>query len=180
MGKRKIEHEHHRRRCWIFLAADHPMTCQKTDTTQVCLGLILFGVYHQKERGEFWPVSMSRDSSIRGYLLPSVAGQVGRKAHQTIVGFDRGFLDSGVAAAETSSTAAAGLVLNRREWGRDQDEAALQQAIEASKQDMDRQQSRRNEEDIVLEYIKKQGLPEEEYREKMMNKGKENECPVVH
>ncbi|KAG6122839.1 hypothetical protein E4U13_001110 [Claviceps humidiphila] len=43
-------------------------------------------------------------------------------------------------------------------------EASLQQAIELSKQDMDCYQPRRNEEDIVLEYIKKQSLAEKDHR----------------
>ncbi|KAG6239630.1 hypothetical protein E4U48_007384 [Claviceps purpurea] len=46
-------------------------------------------------------------------------------------------------------------------------EASLQQAIELSKQDLDCYQTRRNEEDIVLEYMKKQSLAEKEYRQNM-------------
>ncbi|KAG6108678.1 hypothetical protein E4U13_006331 [Claviceps humidiphila] len=45
------------------------------------------------------------------------------------------------------------------------DEASLQQAIELSKQESDCYQTRRNEENIVLEYMKKQSLAEEEYRQ---------------
>ncbi|KAG5996656.1 hypothetical protein E4U52_006097 [Claviceps spartinae] len=47
------------------------------------------------------------------------------------------------------------------------DEASLQQAIELSKQELDCYQTRRNEENIVLEYMKKQSLSEEEYRQNM-------------
>lgn len=54
------------------------------------------------------------------------------------------------------------------------DEVFLQQAIEASKKEMHRQQSQRNEEDIVLEYVKKQSLAEEEYR-RALNKGNDGE-----
>ncbi|GAB0134164.1 hypothetical protein EsDP_00002546 [Epichloe bromicola] len=54
------------------------------------------------------------------------------------------------------------------------DEVFLQQAIEASKKEMDRQQSQRNEENIVLEYVKKQSLVEEEYR-RVLNKGNDGE-----
>ncbi|KAG5914012.1 hypothetical protein E4U61_006198 [Claviceps capensis] len=46
-------------------------------------------------------------------------------------------------------------------------EASLQQAIELSKQDLGCYQTRRNEEDIVLEYMKKQSLAEKEYRQIM-------------
>ncbi|KAG5935269.1 hypothetical protein E4U59_005703 [Claviceps monticola] len=46
-------------------------------------------------------------------------------------------------------------------------EASLQQAIELSKQDLGCYQTRRNEEDIVLEYMKKQSLAEKEYRQNM-------------
>lgn len=51
------------------------------------------------------------------------------------------------------------------------EEEELQRAINASKEDMHRMQSERNEEDIVLEYIKKQSLAEEEFRKKY-TKGK--------
>lgn len=53
------------------------------------------------------------------------------------------------------------------------EEEELQRAINASKEDMHRMQSERNEEDIVLEYIKKQSLAEEEFRKKYA-KGKGN------
>lgn len=53
----------------------------------------------------------------------------------------------------------------------DEEEYQLQRAIAASKQEMQRKESERNEEDIVLEYIKKQSLAEEEYRKR--SKGKE-------
>ncbi|KAI6783136.1 Sterol 3-beta-glucosyltransferase UGT80B1-like protein [Emericellopsis cladophorae] len=52
------------------------------------------------------------------------------------------------------------------------DDAELQQALEASKADAEKQQSQRTEEDIVLEYIKKQSLAEEEYRKQQQAKGK--------
>ena len=51
------------------------------------------------------------------------------------------------------------------------DEAELRRAIEASNEDMHRERNQRTEEDIVLEYVKKQSLAEEEYRRKM-TKGK--------
>lgn len=51
------------------------------------------------------------------------------------------------------------------------DEEELQRAIEASKQEMDREHSQRTEEDIVMEYVKKQSLAEEEFR-RQVNKGK--------
>lgn len=51
------------------------------------------------------------------------------------------------------------------------DEAELLRAIEASKQEMDREHSQRTEEDIVLEYVKKQSLAEEEFRQQL-GKGK--------
>ncbi|KAJ4163760.1 hypothetical protein LMH87_005468 [Akanthomyces muscarius] len=53
----------------------------------------------------------------------------------------------------------------------DEEEYQLQRAIAASKQEMQRKESERNEEDIVLEYIKKQSLAEEEFRKR--SKGKE-------
>ncbi|XWW92568.1 hypothetical protein V2A60_000493 [Cordyceps javanica] len=52
----------------------------------------------------------------------------------------------------------------------DEEEAELQRAIAASKQEMELAETQRNEEDIVLEYIKKQSLAEEEFRKR--NKGK--------
>lgn len=53
----------------------------------------------------------------------------------------------------------------------EEEEYDLQQAIAASKKDMERAESQRNEEDIVLEYIKKQSLAEEEFR-RQSGKGK--------
>ncbi|OAQ97272.1 hypothetical protein LLEC1_02010 [Akanthomyces lecanii] len=53
----------------------------------------------------------------------------------------------------------------------DEEEYQLQRAIAASKQEMQRKESERQEEDIVLEYIKKQSLAEEEFRKR--SKGKE-------
>ncbi|KAK9437780.1 glycosyltransferase family 1 protein [Metarhizium brunneum] len=51
------------------------------------------------------------------------------------------------------------------------DEEELQRAIEASKQDMAREHNQRTEEDIVLEYVKKQSLAEAEFHSQL-NKGK--------
>jgi hypothetical protein len=51
------------------------------------------------------------------------------------------------------------------------EERQLQRAIEASKQESDLERNQRTEEDIVLEYVKKQSLAEEEFRLKL-NKGK--------
>ncbi|CAM1510161.1 Fc.00g004960.m01.CDS01 [Cosmosporella sp. VM-42] len=45
----------------------------------------------------------------------------------------------------------------------------LQRALAASKEAMDKEASQRTEEEIVLEYVKKQSLAEEEYRRKMAN-----------
>lgn len=52
------------------------------------------------------------------------------------------------------------------------EEDEFERAIAASKEEMEREKSQRTEEDVVLEYIKKQSLAEEEYR-RQMNKGKE-------
>lgn len=54
------------------------------------------------------------------------------------------------------------------------EESEMQQAIEASQQAMKQEMSERTEEEIVMEYVKKQSLAEEEYRQKM-NKGREDE-----
>ncbi|PNY29406.1 Sterol 3-beta-glucosyltransferase [Tolypocladium capitatum] len=52
----------------------------------------------------------------------------------------------------------------------------LQRAMAASKAELERQMSQRTEEDIVLEYVKKQSLAEEEYRRQIgKGKGKEEE-----
>lgn len=48
----------------------------------------------------------------------------------------------------------------------DPEDDELQRAIAASKQEMHRAETMRNEEDIVMEYIKKQSLAEEEFRQK--------------
>ncbi|KAF4964459.1 hypothetical protein FZEAL_10870 [Fusarium zealandicum] len=53
---------------------------------------------------------------------------------------------------------------------RDDDE--LDRAIAASKEALEKETSQRTEEDVVMEYIKKQSLAEEEYRQKMA-KGKD-------
>ncbi|KAG6006325.1 hypothetical protein E4U21_007128 [Claviceps maximensis] len=97
--------------------------------------------------------------------------------------------DSGISAAETSASAAQVRHGSSERSVRDDDadvqtaiedskntprlpheefdEASLQQALEASKREMDRHQSQINEEEIVLEYVKKQSLAEEEYRKNM-------------
>ncbi|KAH6977073.1 hypothetical protein BKA56DRAFT_587608 [Ilyonectria sp. MPI-CAGE-AT-0026] len=51
------------------------------------------------------------------------------------------------------------------------EEAELQRAIAASKDEMQHEMSQRTEEDIVMEYVKKQSLAEEEYR-RQRTKGK--------
>ncbi|RTE79925.1 hypothetical protein BHE90_005567 [Fusarium euwallaceae] len=56
---------------------------------------------------------------------------------------------------------------------RDNDDEELDRAIAASKEAMAEEASQRTEEEIVMEYVKKQSLAEEEYRQKMM-KGKGN------
>ncbi|KAF5022977.1 hypothetical protein F66182_4975 [Fusarium sp. NRRL 66182] len=50
---------------------------------------------------------------------------------------------------------------------RDDDDDEFERAIAASKEDMEKQTNQRSEEDIVMEYVKKQSLAEEEYRQKM-------------
>ncbi|KAI9171844.1 glucosyl/glucuronosyl transferase [Paramyrothecium foliicola] len=52
------------------------------------------------------------------------------------------------------------------------DDGEFQRAIEASRADMEREKNERTEEDIVLEYVKKQSLAEEEFR-RQASKGKE-------
>ncbi|OAA39642.1 UDP-glucuronosyl/UDP-glucosyltransferase [Metarhizium rileyi] len=56
------------------------------------------------------------------------------------------------------------------------DEDELERAIEASKQEMDREHNQRTEEDIVLEYVKKQSLAEAEFHRKL-DKGKGKAAP---
>jgi hypothetical protein len=59
---------------------------------------------------------------------------------------------------------------------RDNDDEELERAIAASKEAMAKEASQRTEEDIVMEYVKKQSLAEEEYRQQMMKgKGKADE-----
>lgn len=59
---------------------------------------------------------------------------------------------------------------------RDNDDEELERAIAASKEAMAEEASQRTEEEIVMEYVKKQSLAEEEYRQKMMKgKGKVDE-----
>ncbi|EJP69585.1 Glycosyl transferase, family 28 [Beauveria bassiana ARSEF 2860] len=53
----------------------------------------------------------------------------------------------------------------------EEEEYQLQLAIAESKQEMERKETERNEEDIVLEYIKKQSLAEEEFRKRSKGKG---------
>lgn len=50
---------------------------------------------------------------------------------------------------------------------RDNEDDELQRALAASREAMEKEKSQRTEEDIVLEYIKKQSLAEEEYRKKV-------------
>lgn len=57
----------------------------------------------------------------------------------------------------------------------DDDDVDLKRAIEASKADAQNQSSQRNEEDIVMEYVKKQSLAEEELRKKQVASGKSHE-----
>ncbi|KAM0559386.1 hypothetical protein ACHAPJ_004411 [Fusarium lateritium] len=54
---------------------------------------------------------------------------------------------------------------------RDENDDELERAIAASKEAMEKESSQRTEEDVVMEYVKKQSLAEEEYR-KEMAKGK--------
>jgi hypothetical protein len=51
------------------------------------------------------------------------------------------------------------------------DDGELKRAIEASMQDAQKQDSQRTEEDIVMEYVKKQSLAEEEFRKKQLEGG---------
>jgi hypothetical protein len=53
----------------------------------------------------------------------------------------------------------------------EEDDAEFQRAIAASKDEMERQKNERTEEDIVMEYIKKQSLAEEEYRKQRLEAG---------
>lgn len=57
-----------------------------------------------------------------------------------------------------------------------EEEEELQRAIAASKDEMQHEMSQRTEEDIVMEYVKKQSLAEEEYRrQRTKDKGKSAE-----
>lgn len=58
--------------------------------------------------------------------------------------------------------------------GEDEEEQ-LRRAIEESRNEMERAQNERTEEDIVMEYVKKQSLAEEEYRKQHLDKGKGKE-----
>ncbi|KAL7945118.1 hypothetical protein V8C42DRAFT_353349 [Trichoderma barbatum] len=59
------------------------------------------------------------------------------------------------------------------------EEEHFRRAIEASKDEMERAQNERTEEDIVMEYVKKQSLAEEEYRKQQLAKGKGKEISMV-
>lgn len=59
----------------------------------------------------------------------------------------------------------------RRADDNDDDDADLQKALKASKQEGELETSQRTEEEIVLEYVKKQSLAEEEFR-RQQGKGK--------
>lgn len=61
-----------------------------------------------------------------------------------------------------------------QEQGGDEDEH-LRRAIEASKDEMERARNERTEEEIVMEYVKKQSLAEEEFRKQQLAKGKGKE-----
>ncbi|POR35790.1 Sterol 3-beta-glucosyltransferase UGT80B1 [Tolypocladium paradoxum] len=61
----------------------------------------------------------------------------------------------------------------------DDGEEQLQRAIAASKAELERQMSQRTEEDIVLEYVKKQSRAEEEYR-RQIGKGKGKASDEAH
>ncbi|GJN79361.1 hypothetical protein PLIIFM63780_002874 [Purpureocillium lilacinum] len=59
-----------------------------------------------------------------------------------------------------------------------EDDEELKRAIEASKEHLEHEASQRTEEEIVLEYVKKQSLAEEEYRRQIgKGKGKAEENP---
>lgn len=61
----------------------------------------------------------------------------------------------------------------QQEAPNDDGEDELRRAIEASRTEADKETSDRKEEDIVMDYIKKQSLAEEEYRQKRLGKGKQ-------
>ncbi|PTB55442.1 glycosyltransferase family 1 protein [Trichoderma harzianum CBS 226.95] len=61
-----------------------------------------------------------------------------------------------------------------QEQEEDEDEH-LRRAIEASKDEMERARHERTEEEIVMEYVKKQSLAEEEFRKQQLAKGKGKE-----
>ncbi|RBR07804.1 uncharacterized protein FIESC28_10497 [Fusarium coffeatum] len=54
---------------------------------------------------------------------------------------------------------------------REENDEDFERAIAASKEAMEKESSQRTEEDIVMEYVKKQSLAEEEYRKKMAQEG---------
>ncbi|RFU74933.1 glycosyltransferase family 28 [Trichoderma arundinaceum] len=56
------------------------------------------------------------------------------------------------------------------------DEEEFRRAIEASKDEMERAQHERTEEEIVMEYVKKQSLAEEEFRRQRLAEGKGKEA----
>ncbi|KAL7796871.1 hypothetical protein V8C37DRAFT_371750 [Trichoderma ceciliae] len=65
--------------------------------------------------------------------------------------------------------------LPRRE-SEDDEEELFKRAIEASKNEMERVQHEKTEEEIVMDYIKKQSLAEEEFRKQKLVKGKGKEA----
>ncbi|KAL6877032.1 glycosyltransferase family 1 protein [Trichoderma novae-zelandiae] len=62
-----------------------------------------------------------------------------------------------------------------RQPGDDEEEEYFRRAIEASKDEMERARHERSEEDIVMEYVKKQSLAEEEFRKQHLGEGKGKE-----
>lgn len=62
----------------------------------------------------------------------------------------------------------------------DNDDEQLRQALEASKNEMDQEKSQRTEEDIVMEYVKKQSLAEEQFRQQRLVKEKSNMAEHEH
>jgi hypothetical protein len=61
----------------------------------------------------------------------------------------------------------------------DDEEEHLRRAIEASKNEMERMQHEKTEEEVVMEYVKKQSLAEEEFRKQKAAKGKGKETSEV-
>ncbi|KAM0255678.1 hypothetical protein ACHAQJ_005522 [Trichoderma viride] len=61
----------------------------------------------------------------------------------------------------------------------DDEEEHLRRAIEASKSEMERLQHEKTEEEVVMEYVKKQSLAEEEFRKQKEAKGKSKDVTEV-